>query len=130
MRPRGFIRGDGVWTMETPPEIQFQGMQGTPQIEEMIAAHIAELDQRFDRITACRVVVKAPSAHHREGGLYEVHIRLVLPEGREVNVERTPPEDERRSDLAFAISDAFKQARQQLHEKVRCMRGDVKRHDG
>jgi hypothetical protein len=32
--------------METPPEIQFQGMQGTPQIEEMIAAHIAELDSR------------------------------------------------------------------------------------
>ena len=33
--------------METPPEIQFQGMQGTPQIEEMIAAHMAELDERF-----------------------------------------------------------------------------------
>ena len=80
--------------METPPEIQFQGMRGTPQIEEMIAAHVAELDERFGRITACRVVVKAPSQHHREGGLYEVHIRLVLPEGREVNVERTPPEDE------------------------------------
>lgn len=115
--------------METPPEIQFQGMQGTPQIEEMIAAHIAELDQRFGRITACRVVVKAPSPHHRECGLYEVHIRLVLPEGREVNVEHTPSEDERRADLAFAISDAFKHARQQLHEKVRRMRGDVKHHD-
>jgi hypothetical protein len=52
-------------------------------------------------------VVKAPSAHHREGDLYEVHIRLALPEGQEVNVECTPPEDERRSDLAFAISDGF-----------------------
>ena len=116
--------------MDTPPEIQFQGMQGTPQIEEMIAAHIAELDERFGRITACRVVVKAPGAHHREGDLYEVHIRLALPEGQEVNIERTPPEDERRSDLAFAISDAFRHARQQLHEKVRRMRGDVKHHDG
>ena len=116
--------------METPAEIQFQGMQGTPQIEEMIAAHIAELDQRFGRITACRVVVKAPGEHHREGGLYEVHIRLVLPEGQEVNVEHTPPKDERRSDLAFAISDAFTLARQQLHEKVRRMRGDVKHRDG
>jgi Sigma 54 modulation protein / S30EA ribosomal protein len=116
--------------METPPEIVFQGMQGTPQIEEMIAAHIAELDQRFGRITACRVVVKAPGEHHHEGGLYEVHVRLLLPEGQEVNVERTPPEDERRSDLAFAISDAFRHARQQLHEKVRRVRGDVKRHDG
>jgi len=42
-------------------------MKGTPQIKEMIAAHI----------------------------------RLALPEGREVNVERTP-QDERHSDLAFA----------------------------
>jgi Sigma 54 modulation protein / S30EA ribosomal protein len=110
--------------METPPEIQFQGMLGTPQIEEMIVAHIAELDERFGRITACRVVVKGPSQHHREGALYEVHIRLALPEGREVNVERSPPKDERNSDLAFAISDAFKRARQQLHEKVRRARGD------
>jgi Sigma 54 modulation protein / S30EA ribosomal protein len=102
----------------TSPEIQFQGMQGTPQIEQMIAAHVAELDERFGRITACRVAVKAPSQHHREGGLYEVHIRLVLPEGQEVNVERTPSKDERHSDLAFAISDAFRHARQQLHEKV------------
>ena len=98
-------------------------MQGTPQIKEMIAAHIAELDERFCRITASRVVVKGPSQHHREGGLYEVHIRLALPEGREVNVERTP-HDERYSELAFAISDAFKHARQQLHEMVRRMRGD------
>ena len=115
--------------METSPEIQFQGMQGTPQIGEMIAAHIAELDQRFGRITFCRVVVKAPSQHHREGALYEVHIRLTLPHGHEVNVERTPPEDERRSDLAFAISDAFRHAREQLHDEVRRMQGNVKRRD-
>ena len=104
--------------METLPEIQFQGMQGTPEIEQTISAHIAELDERFSRITACRVVVKAPSQHHREGGLYEVHIRLLLPEGHEVNVERTP-RDERHSELAFAIRDAFKHARQQLNEQVR-----------
>jgi Sigma 54 modulation protein / S30EA ribosomal protein len=104
-------------------------MQGTPEIEKTIAAHIAELDERFSRIIACRVVVKAPSQHHHEGGLYEVHIRLLLPGGNEVNVERTP-KDERHSELAFAISDAFKHACQQLHEKVRRMRGDVKHHDG
>jgi Sigma 54 modulation protein / S30EA ribosomal protein len=97
-------------------------MRGTPEIEEMIAARIAELDERFGRITACRVVVKAPGLHHLEGGMYEVHIRLLLPEGHEVNVERTP-KDERHSEFAFAISDAFKHARQQLHEQVRRARG-------
>jgi hypothetical protein len=51
-----------------------------------------------------------------------VHIRLLLPVGHEVNVERTP-KDERHSELAFAISDAFKHAHQQLHEQVWRARG-------
>jgi cold shock CspA family protein/ribosome-associated translation inhibitor RaiA len=114
--------------METAPEIQFQGVQSTSKIEEVIGAHIAQLEERFGRITACRVVVKAPSQHHHKGGLFEVHIRLALPQGREVNVSRTPSEDERHSDLAFAINDAFKHARRQLEDKVRLTRGDIK-HD-
>jgi len=116
--------------MQTPPEIQFQGMAGTPEIEETIAAHVAQLEQRWGRITACRVVVKAPGQRHRKGGLYEVHIRLALPDGREVNVERTPPEDERHSDLKFALNDAFKHARRQIEDQVRRTRGEVKHHDG
>jgi cold shock CspA family protein/ribosome-associated translation inhibitor RaiA len=112
--------------METAPEIQFQGMAGTPQIEDVISAHIGQLEELFGRITACRVVVKAPSQHHHKGGLYEVHIRLALPQGREVNVSRTPTPDERHSDLTFAINDAFKHARRQLEDKVRLTRGDVK----
>jgi len=116
--------------MQTPPEIQFQGMKATPAIEAAIGNHVAQLETRFGRITACRIVLKAPGKHHRTGGLYEVHIRLALPDGREVNVERTPPADERHSDLAFALNDAFKHARRQLQDKVRRMEGRVKHHDG
>lgn len=116
--------------MQTPPEIQFQGMAGTPEIEETIGVHLAQLEQRWGRITACRVVVKGPGQHHRKGGLYEVHIHLALPEGREVNVERTPPEDERHSDLAFALNDAFKHARRQLQDQLRRTQGQVKNHEG
>jgi hypothetical protein len=50
-----------------------------------------------------------------------------LPEGQEVNVERTPPKDERHSDLAFAISDAFKHARQQLHGPTHVRRRETSR---
>jgi hypothetical protein len=66
--------------------------------------------------------VKAPSPHHQKSGLYEVHVRLELPDGREVNVERTPTADERYADLAFAIDDAFKHARRQLEDQVRALR--------
>ena len=49
-----------------------------------------------------RVVLKAPSEHHHKGGLYEVSIRLALPDGREVNIGHTAQDDERYSDLTFA----------------------------
>ena len=116
--------------MQTPPEIEFQGMAGTPQIEDAIAKHVTQLEQRWGRITACRVVLKGPGQHHRTSGLYEVHIRLLLPDGREVNVERTPPADERHADLTFALDDAFKHARRQLQDQVRRAQGDVKYHEG
>lgn len=116
--------------MQTPPEIQFQGMVGTPALEESIATHVAQLEKYWGRITACRVVVKAPGQHHRKGGLYEVHVRLALPDGREVNVERTPPADERHADLTFALNDAFRHARRQLEDQHRRTQGQVKHHDG
>ncbi len=103
--------------MQTPPKIEFQNINPTQEIRDAIDKHIAELEQRWDRVTACRVVVKGPGQHHRVGGLYEIHIHLALPEGREVHVERTAPADERRSDLAFAVNDAFKRARRQLQDQ-------------
>ena len=57
-----------------------------------------------------------------------MHIRLTLPDGREVNVNRSLTADERRSDLAFAINDAFHRARRQLQDKVREMQGRKKTH--
>ena len=116
--------------MQTPMEIDFQGMHGTPQIQESVAKHVAELEQSFGRVTACRVVLKGPGARHQTGGLYEVNIRLALPDGREVNVARTPPADERHSDLAFALNDAFKRARRRLQDQVRELQGQVKQHEG
>jgi cold shock CspA family protein/ribosome-associated translation inhibitor RaiA len=116
--------------MQTQPEIDFQGMNATPTVEAAIARHVAQLEERWGRITACRVVVKAPSAHRRTGGLYEIHIHLSLPDGREVNVARTPTADERHSDLTFAVDDAFKHARRQLQDQVRRTQGEIKQHDG
>jgi cold shock CspA family protein/ribosome-associated translation inhibitor RaiA len=115
--------------MQTPIEIEYQGMEARPHIQAALAKHVADLDQRFGRVTACRVVLKAPGGHHKTGGLYEVNIRLALPEGREVNVGRTAQADERHSDLDFAINDAFKRARRQLQDHARELQGQVKHHE-
>jgi len=109
--------------MQTPVEIDFQGMDARLDIRSAIAERVSELEQQYGRATACRVVLKAPGGHHRTGGLYEVNIRLALPNGREVNVDRTAQADARHSDLTFAINDAFKRARRQLQDQVNRMQG-------
>jgi ribosome-associated translation inhibitor RaiA len=114
--------------METPVEIEFQGMRGTAPIRQSISRHIAKLEDRFGRITACRIVVKAPTAHHQTGTPHNVHIRLALPDGREVNVGGRRSLDERDADLPFALNNAFKRARRALQDRVRRMRGQVKTH--
>jgi ribosome-associated translation inhibitor RaiA len=116
--------------MQTPIEVDFQGMDANEETQGAVAKHIAQLEDRFGRLTAGRVVVKAPSGHHRTGGQYEINIHLALPEGRDVNIDRTPQNDERYADLPFALNDAFKRARRQLQDQVDRMKGDVKRHGG
>ena len=115
--------------METPVQIDFQGLKPTERIRAAIDENVSELEERFGRITACRVAIRAPSARHRTGGAYGVFIRLVLPNGREVNVDRTASEDERHADFSFALNDAFKRARRRLQDEVRVMRGEVKLHE-
>ncbi len=50
--------------MQTPVEIDFQGMRGRPEVQASIEHHVAELEQRYGRVTACRVVLKGPGGHH------------------------------------------------------------------
>src|SRR6516165_12833808 len=115
--------------MQSSPQIEFQGITASTKIQATIEEHMTALEQRWGRITACRVVLKGPGERHRKGGLYEIHIRLALPDGHEVNVERTPVADERYADLDFAVNNAFKRARLQLQNSLRRARGQVKRHE-
>lgn len=115
--------------MQTPVEIDFQGFAANAETQATIVKHIAELEDRYGRVTAGRVVLKGPGGHHKTGGLYEVNIHLSLPNGREVNISRTTQSDERHADIAFAIADAFKRARRQLQDKARRMQAHLKQHE-
>ncbi len=115
--------------MQTPVEIDFQNLTATPEIRAAIDQHLAELEARYGRVTACRIVIKGPGEHHRTGGLFEINIRLALPDAREVNVSRTTQSDKRAVDLNSAIANAFKRARRQLQDEIDRMRGDVKYHE-
>jgi len=114
--------------METPVQVDFQGFEAKADLRGAVDRHLAQLEERFGRVTAGRVVLKAPGGHHRTGGLYEINIRLALPEGREVNIGHTPHADERHADLSFALNDAFKWERRQLQDQADSMAGNVKTH--
>jgi cold shock CspA family protein/ribosome-associated translation inhibitor RaiA len=116
--------------MQTPVEIEFQDMVASPAVQDMIAERVKKLEQLYGRITACRVVVKGPGHRHQTGGQYDINIRLALPDGYEVNIGRTPKDDERHSDLPFAVNDAFKRAGRRLQDNARRMEGMVKSHEG
>jgi len=74
-------------------------------------------------------VLRGPGDRHRTGGQYQVSIRLALPDGREVNIARTPKQDERYADLTFAVDNAFKRARRRLQDQSRLMQGQTKQHE-
>lgn len=115
--------------MQTPAQIEFEGVSATPELQASIDRHIAELESRFGRLTAGRVVVRGPGDRHRTGGQYQVSVRLALPDGREVNIGRTPRQDERYADLTFALDNAFKRARRRLQDQSRLMQGQTKQHE-
>lgn len=112
--------------MQTPAQIEFEGTDASAELQAAIDQHVAELEDRFGRVTAARIMVRGPGDRHQTGGQYQISIRLALPDGREVHVGRTPKEDERYADLTFAVDSAFKRARRQLQDQARIMRGDVK----
>ena len=116
--------------MQTPVEIDFERCEKTDRFRDRIADRIAMLESRFGRITACRVTMRGPGSHHRTGGPYEVNIHLELPGSRQVDIDRSPDQDERYGDPMFAINDAFKRARRMLQDNVRHhMQGKVKHHE-
>jgi len=116
--------------MQVPVQIDFRGGEPMPRIRARIDEKLRLLESRFGRITGGRVVVKAPSGHHRTGGQYEIGIHLQLPDRRSVDVERTPTVDERFGDPVFAVDDAFKRARRQLQDEKRRTEGLLKGDEG
>lgn len=116
--------------MQTPAQIEFEGVRVSPELRTSVDQHIAELERRFGRVTAVRIILKGPGDRHDTGGQYQVSVQFALPDGREVHVGRTPKQDERYADLTFAIDNAFKRARRRLQDQARLMRGDVKHHAG
>lgn len=131
--------------MNLPVQITFRDMESSPAVEARIREEADKLNQYFDRITSCRVVVESPHHHHEHGHLYHIRIELGVP-GKEIVVKHEPSLrstlakseaeswEKRREvhpehrDIYVAIRDAFHTARRQVDEYAHRLRGEVKRH--
>jgi cold shock CspA family protein/ribosome-associated translation inhibitor RaiA len=114
--------------MQLPLQITFRGIPPSEAVEAKIREYADKLDQFYDRIMDCRVMVEAPHHHHRKGNLFHVRIDLTVP-GGELVVKRDPPQHQSHEEVNVAIHDAFDDARRELEDYARRQRGDTKTHE-
>ncbi len=113
--------------MRLPLQITFRHMDPSPALEARIRQRAEALDQFFDRITACRVVVECRHQRHQQGKQFEVRVDLTVP-GAEIVVGRDAGANHAHEDAHVAVRDAFDAARRLLEDHARGRRGAVKLH--
>jgi ribosome-associated translation inhibitor RaiA/cold shock CspA family protein len=114
--------------MKKPVQITFRDMPRSGAVEAKVREKVAKLEEFYDQIMACRVVIESPHSHHHQGNLFHVGIDLTVPNG-EIIVNRNPREHHAHEDVYVAIRDAFKAARRKLQDFARRQRGDIKIHE-
>jgi ribosomal subunit interface protein len=109
--------------MQIPLQITFREVPHSDAIETHVREKAEKLNEFYDKIMGCRVVVGMIQRHHHQGKLYNIRIDLTVP-GGEVVVNRDKAED-----IYVAIRDAFDHAKRRLEDYARHQRGDVKSHE-
>ncbi len=115
--------------MILPCQLTFRDFPSSPALADLVQRKADKLDEFFNPIVSCRVVIEAPHRHHQHGRHYHVRIDLTVP-GGELVVGRDPVERKMHEDAYAAVEDAFDDAERMLHEHARRVRREVKRHDG
>ncbi len=109
--------------MQNPLQITIHNVDQSEALEAHIRAKAEKLDEFFQHIQSCRVVVEMHDRHHHQGRQFTVRIDLRVPPSHEIVVDRNHHED-----VYVALRDAFDAAKRQLEEYARVLRGDVKTH--
>lgn len=109
--------------MQIPLQITIRDIDQSEALEKHIREKAKKLDEFFDHIMSCRVVVEMSHKHHHQGKQFNVRIDLGVA-GGEIAVNRDHAED-----AYVALRDAFDAAKRQVQEYAHKLRGDVKKHE-
>ena len=112
--------------MITTPHIVWRNMERCEALEARVLEGVAQLEELYDRVTACRVALEAPHRHNH-GEHFVVKIELTVP-GKVLVVARDPKDNANAADPFAAVGEAFDAMRRQLNDYARIRRGEVKRH--
>lgn len=99
--------------MQQPVQITFRHMEPSNAVEDVIKEKVAKLEQCYEKITSCRVVVEAPHSHKHQGNLFRVSIDLGVPD-KEIIVSREQHNNHSHENAYVAVRDAFDAAKKQL----------------
>lgn len=115
--------------MKLPLQITFRHMETSPALEARIRKLAAQLERFSGEIVRCHVIVEPKTRHQQQGGLFDFHIDIRVPDGA-IAIRRAHPADQAHQEPYVALRDAFRAARRQLEDYERKRRLDVKAHYG
>ena len=113
--------------MQVPVEIAFRHCEPSDEIRSEVAKQVRRLEKFSPRVTSCRVVVAGPETRRR-GGLFEVELRIAMPEHNDIAVDTSHGDAPQHEHALVAIRDAFDAAVRQIEDLAREMRDQVKEH--
>lgn len=109
--------------MQIPLQITIRDIDQSQALEARIREKAEKLNEFFDHIMSCRVVVEMAHKHHQQGKQFNVRIDIGVA-GGEIAVNRDHAED-----AYVALRDAFDAAKRQVQDYAHKLRGDVKKHE-
>ena len=133
--------------MLIPTQITFRGLAHSDALEADIRERVGWLEQFYDGIVGCRVLVEIPHRHRHDGRHFHIRIEMTVPGGAPIVVSHEPSlhgplkdveEAEHRKDSEIegvlrygrvAVHQAFDVARRLLQDFAREQRGTVKTHE-
>lgn len=109
--------------MDVQPELAFRNVEATDELKDRILAGIDKLEEVYDHIITCRVMVEETNPGRKAGKLNHVRLDISVP-NHEVVINRNPPVHPASQDLPQAVNEAFDKAWRKLRELKRQQRGN------
>lgn len=113
--------------MKLPVEVTFRNMESSDALEANIREKVEKLEQFFDGIMACRVMVESRHRNQNKGNLFHVRVDLTVP-GTELVVSKDQADNHSHEDAYVTVRDAFEAMRKQLDRHVRSNRREARVH--